>query len=57
MSQGVGMGPKAVVFCRALTQGHLVSPEILRTRLDELDRIAEAQRSQVAGLIESLSDS
>lgn len=57
ISKAVAMRPKDVEFCRALAQRHLVSPEMLRTRLDELDGIAEAQRSQVAGLIESLSGS
>jgi hypothetical protein len=57
LSKAVAMRPKDVAFCRALAQRHLVAPETLRQRLGELSGIADEQRSQIIGLIESVTNS
>ena len=57
LSKAVAMRPKDIEFCRALARRQLVSPDILRHRLGAISGIAEEQRSQIAGLIESASGS
>lgn len=57
LSKAVAMRPKDVEFCRALGRRRLVEPETLRQRLGQIPGIAEPQRSQIARLIDSLSDS
>jgi hypothetical protein len=57
LSKAVAMRQKDIEFCGALVRRRLVEPETLKQRLDGLGGIAEARRSQISGLIESLSGS
>lgn len=56
LSKAVAMRPKDVEFCRALAERNLVVPETLKDRLGEIGDLADEQRSQIARLIDSLSN-
>lgn len=57
LSKAVAMREKDVDFCRALARRHLVNGETLRGRLASLAGIADAQRTQIAKFIDSVSGS
>ncbi|MCA1842044.1 MAG: hypothetical protein LC792_02425 [Actinobacteria bacterium] len=57
LSKAVAMREKDVEFCRALAQRRLVQGETLRNRLADLSGLAEAQRTQIARFIDSVSGS
>lgn len=57
LSKAVAMREKDVDFCRALAQRHLVNGDTLRGRLAGLAGVADAQRTQIASFIDSVSGS
>ena len=57
LSKAVAMREKDVDFCRALAKRRLVRRDALRDRLAHLAGIPEAQRTQIANFVDSLSDS